>query len=400
MHESGCGTNWPEHMRRFVRSWRKLTCPNRKSDRLVKQRPVVNPRQYGQDLTPPIRYPGIRPRLVGDRMQFDQLKRREFVTLLGGAAVAWPLTARAQQPASKVWRIGLLSAVTWSMYSPFYTGFQKGMRELGYIEGKDFITEWRSAEGRYERFPELAAELVRLKVDIIVTSTMPAIRPLQQATNTIPIVMAFSTDPVGNGFVASLARPGGNTTGLAGSSDDSAPKQLELLAMVVPNASRIGFLGNPTNPTNAPVLKRASNAAQKAGLSIVPMEASDLQQINDAFAAFTNKRVQAVLVAGDPVFFGQMQRLAELALRNRLPSMFHLRDYAEAGGLMSYGEALSDFFERAATFVDKIFKGAKPGDLPIEQPTKFKLVINRKTADALGVTIPPQLYIFADEVIE
>jgi putative ABC transport system substrate-binding protein len=220
------------------------------------------------------------------------------------------------------------------------------------------------------------------------------------ATDKIPIIMAYSTDPVGSGLVASLAHPGGNITGLAGSADDTTPKQLELLAMVVPNASRIGLLGNPASATYSPVLKRTTSAAQKAGLSIVPMEASNPQQIDNAFTAFANERVQAVLVAGDVFFFGQKQRLAELALSNRLPSMFHLRDYTEAGGLMSYGESLSDFFRRAATFVDKIFKGAKPGDLPIEQPTKFKLVINRKTADALGVTIPPQLYIFADEVIE
>jgi putative ABC transport system substrate-binding protein len=274
------------------------------------------------------------------------------------------------------------------------------MRELGYVEGKDFITEWRSAEGRYERFPELAAELVQLKVDVIVVPVTAAIRPMQQATDKIPIVMAYSTDPVGNGLVASLARPGGNTTGLAGSSDDTAPKQLELLAMAVPNISRIGLLGNPATPTYSSVLKGAINAAQKAGLSIVPIGASNPQQIDNAFTAFTNERVQAVMVAVDAVLFGQRQRLAELALTNRLPSMFSLREYAAAGGLMSYGENLSDFLRRAASFVDKILKGAKPGDLPIEQPTKFHLVINRKTAEALGITIPPELYIFADEVIE
>ena len=274
------------------------------------------------------------------------------------------------------------------------------MRELGYVEGKDFITEWRSAEERYERFPELAAELVQLKVDIIVVPVTAAIRPLQQATDKIPIVMGYSTDPVGNGLVASLARPGGNTTGLAGSSDDTAPKQLELLAMVVPNISRIGLLGNPATPTYSSVLKRAANAAQKAGLFIVPVEASNPQQIDNAFTAFTNERVQAIMVAADAVLFGQRERLAELALRNGLPSMFSLREYADAGGLMSYGENLSDFLRRAASFVDKILKGTKPGDLPIEQPTKFHLVINRKTAEALGVTIPAQLYVFADEVIE
>jgi putative ABC transport system substrate-binding protein len=326
------------------------------------------------------------------------MRRRDFISLLGGAAVTWPLAARAQQPA--IWRIGMLSAVSRTAYAGRYAGFQQGMRELGYVEGKDFITEWRSAEGRYERFPELAAELVQLKVDVIVVPVTAAIRPMQQATDKIPIVMAYSTDPVGNGLVASLARPGGNTTGLAGSSDDAAPKQMELLAMAVPNISRIGLLGNPASPTYSSVLKRATNAAQKAGLSIVPIEASNPQQIDNAFTAFTNERVQAVMLAVDAVFFGQRQRLAELALRNRLPSMFSLREYAAAGGLMSYGENLSDFLRRAASFVDKILKGAKPGDLPIEQPTKFNLVINRKTAEALGVTISPQLYIFADEVIE
>lgn len=326
--------------------------------------------------------------------------RREFIVTLIGTAVAWPQVALAQQPAGRVWRIGLLSAVSRSMYSSLYAGFRQGMHEFGYIEGKDFVTEWRSAEGWYERFPELASELVRLKVDVIVVAVNSAIHPLQQATNTIPIVLAYAIDPVGNGFVTSFARPGGNTTGLAGSSDDTAPKQLELLAAILPSASRIGLLGNPGAPIYSSVLKRATNAAQNAGLSLVPMEAGNPQQIEDAFTAFANEPVQAVMVASDAVFFGQRQRLAELALAHRLPSMFTQREYTDAGGLMSYGENLSEFFRRAAIFVDKIFKGAKPGDLPIEQPTKFHLVINRKTADALGVTIPPQLYIFADEVIE
>ena len=239
--------------------------------------------------------------------------RRELLAALGGAAAAWPLAARAQQ-AGKVWRIGLLTGVPRETFSGLYAGFQQGMRELGYVEGNDFVSDWRSADGRYERLPDLAAELVRLKVDMLVTGLTPGIRALQQATSTIPIVMAYSTDPIGNGFVASLARPGG--------------------------------------------------------------------------------------MAGDAVFFSQRQQLAELAIINRLPTMFSQREYAVAGGLMSYGENLSDFFRRAASFVDKIIKGAKPGDLPIEQPTKFNLVINRATADALGITIPAQLYIFADVVIE
>jgi putative ABC transport system substrate-binding protein len=193
----------------------------------------------------------------------SDMRRRAFITLLGGAAVAWPLAARAQQT-GKVWRIGFPFIVSREAFSRIYAGFQQGMRELGYVEGKDFVSEWRSGEGRYERLPDVAAELVRLKVDIIVTGLAAAIRPLQQATSTIPIVMAYSTDPVGNGFVASLAHPGGNTTGLAGSSDDTSPKQLELLAAIVTNPSRIGFLGNPDNPSYAPVRSGAQDAAKKA----------------------------------------------------------------------------------------------------------------------------------------
>jgi len=207
-------------------------------------------------------------------------------------------------------------------------------------------------------------------------------------------------DPVGNGYVASLARPGGNITGLSGSSDDTSPKQLELVATVVPNVSRIGLLGNPATPTYTAVRKGAENVAQKAGLSLVTIEARDPQEIENAFAAFGKERVQAFIAAGDAVFFTQRRQIAELALRHHLPSIFSQREYAEVGGLMSYGESLSDFYRRAPSFVDKIFKGAKPGDLPIEQPTRFNLVINRKTADALGLTIPPHFYIFADEVIE
>jgi putative ABC transport system substrate-binding protein len=276
----------------------------------------------------------------------------------------------------------------------------KACASSGYVEGKDYISEWRSLEGKYERVPEIAAELVRLKVDVIVTGMIAALPILKRTITTIPIVMANSTDPVGNGLVTSLGRPGGNMTGLAGSYDDSSPKQLELLTMVVPNESRIGLLGNPNNTNYSSVLKNAQDAVQKAGLSLVPLEARNLQEIENAFALFAKERVPAVMVAGDAVFFGQRWQIADLALTNRLATMFPSREYAEAGGLMSYGENLADFFRRAASYVDKIFKGAKPGELPIEQPTRFNLAINRKTADALGITIPPVLYIFADEVIE
>ena len=287
------------------------------------------------------------------------MTRREFIALLGGAAAAWPLAARAQQ-ASKVWRIGFLSAVSRESSFRSYAALQQGMRELGYVEGKDFVIEWRSVEGKYERFPEIVGELVRLKLDVIVTGVTAALPALQRATSTIPIVMAYSTDPVGNGLVASLVHPGGNITGLAGSSDDSSPKQLELLATIVPNVSRVGLLGNPNTETYSSVLNNAQDAARKVGLSLVPIEARNPREIEDAFAAFAKERVPAVMVAVDAVFFRQRWRIAELALAKHLATMFALREYAEAGGLMSYGENIADFFRRAASFVDKIFKGAKP----------------------------------------
>jgi putative ABC transport system substrate-binding protein len=330
------------------------------------------------------------------------LRRRDFVTFIAAittAAAAWPLAARAQH-AGKVWRVGWIAGSSREGAAGLQSAFLQGMRELGYVEGRDSVMESRFAEGNYERYPEFASEFVRLKVDVILTGATSAIRTLQRATTTIPIVLAYSTDPVGNGFVASLARPGGNITGLSSSSDDTSPKQLELVATVVSNVSRIGLLGNPASPTFADVRNSAQKAGQRAGLSIVPVEARDPQEIETAFSAFAKEHVQAFIAAGDAVFFTQRRQITELALRHRLPSIFPQREYAQAGGLMSYGENLADFFRRAASFVDKIFKGAKPGDLPIEQPTRFNLVINRKTADMLGVTIPSQLYIFADEVIE
>ena len=327
------------------------------------------------------------------------MKRREFITLLGGAATAWPFVSGAQQP-GKVWRVGFISGASRAAIFPISAGFPQGMRELGHVEGKDFTIEWRFADGSYERFPDTATELVKLKVDVIVLATPVAVRPVQQATATIPIVMVYSTDPVGNGFVASLARPGGNTTGLASSLDDVIPKQMELLATAVPNLSRIGLLSNSGNPNTFPVLKGAQAAAQKAGFVLVSVEAGNPEELENAFATLTSERVGAVVVMSDAFFSSQRQRIVDLALSGQLPTIFAQREYAQSGGMMSYGESLFEFHRRAASFVDKIFKGANPADLPIEQPTRFNLVINRKTADMLGITIPPQLYIFADEVIE
>jgi putative ABC transport system substrate-binding protein len=324
------------------------------------------------------------------------MRRRDFIMLLGGAA-GWPLAARAQQ-AGKVWRIGILVGQQRQDKLAQYDAFVQGMRELGYVEGKDFVSELRLAEGRYERLPDLAAELVALKVDVLITGLSPAVRALQRATRTIPIVFASVTDPVGQGFVASLAHPGGNTTGLAGSYDDTSPKRLELLAAVVPGASRIGILHNPDN--QAATVRSAQAAAQKAGLSLIMIEARDAQGIESAFAGFEREGVQGVMVEGDAVFLGERQRIAELALKSHIPTISPQLEHAAAGGLMSYGENLSDFFRRGASYVDRILKGAKPAGLPVEQPSRFHLVINRKTADALGLTIPPALYIFADEVLE
>src|SRR5216683_6332898 len=302
------------------------------------------------------------------------MRRREFITLVGSAAAGWPLAVRAQQP-GKVWRIGFFSGTSRSAVSGLYAGFVGGMTELGYAEGRDFVIEWRSAEEKYERIPEIAAEFVRLNVDVIVTALGAALPTLKREVTTIPIVMAYSTDPVGNGLVASLVRPGGNMTGLAGSSDDSSPKQLELLATVVPNISRMGLLGNPNNANYPPMLKGVQEAARKASLALMPIVARDSQEIERAFAVFAKDGVLAVIVASDAVFFGRRWRIAEVALANRVATMFPQREYAVAGGLMGYGENLADFFRRAAFYVDKIFKGAKPGDLPIAQPTKFNLVI-------------------------
>jgi len=327
------------------------------------------------------------------------MTRRELLALLSGTAAAWPLAGRAQQ-LGRVWHVGFVSGASRQTVSELSNAFLQGMRELGYVEGKDFIIEWRSAEGKYERFPDLAAELVRLKVDVIVTGVTAAVRALRRATASIPIVMAYSTDPVGNGFVASLARPGGNITGLAGSSDDTSPKQLELLRTFVPNVTRVGLLGNPNTETYSSVKKNAQNAAREVGISIVPAEAENPEEIGSAFATFSKERVETVLVAVDAVFFLQRRQIAELALSNRLPTISSLRDYVAAGGFMSYGENLSNFFRRAAVYVDKIIKGAKPADLPVEQPTKFELVINLKTAKALGLDISPMLLARADEVIE
>ena len=330
------------------------------------------------------------------------MRRREFIAFFGGAAAVSILEPRflRAQLRPKPWHIGFVVGGTASPAERPYTAFAQGMRELGYTEGKDFVIEWRSAYGQYERFSALAEGLVRLKVNVIVVSTSAAVRPIQQAAPAIPIIMAYSTDPVGNGFVGSLAEPGGNTTGLAGSSDDAAPKQIEFLHKVVPALSRLGVLGNPDNPDYAPVLRGTEAAARNIGIASFPVEARREAELDLAFAKFSEEHVQAVKIVPDALFFSRRARIADLALQHRLPSISVQRECAEAGGLMSYGESLSDFFRRAAIFVEKILKGTNPRDLPIEQPNKFELVVNLKTAKLLGIEVPQALLVLADEVIE
>jgi putative ABC transport system substrate-binding protein len=327
------------------------------------------------------------------------MKRREFIAALG-AAVAWPLAVHAQS--AKIWRIGFLSGAARpvSLESSQWGGFLQGMRELGFIEGRDFSIEWRFAEGRTELFPALAAELVRAQVDIVVVGTPAAIHSVQQASSTVPIVMTVATDPVGAGFVESLARPGGNITGLATSADDTTPKQLELLSMAVPHLSRVGLLSNPDSPNSAPVVKSALASAPMATLQVVQVDARIPADVEIAFATLIKERAGAVVVVTDGFMASQRQRITDLALRHRLPSIFSQREYVEAGGLMSYGESARDFNRRAAAYVGKIMKGTRPANLPIEQPSRFFLVINLKTAKALGLEIPAKLLATADEVIE
>jgi putative ABC transport system substrate-binding protein len=274
------------------------------------------------------------------------------------------------------------------------------LKDLGWVEGQNIVIEWRFAGGRAERLPDLAAELVRLQVDLIVVPSTPPALAAKNATKTIPIVTVGVGDPVGLGLVASLARPGGNITGLTGVvTPEIAGKQLELLKEAVPKVSRVAVLWNPATPGNALALRETEIAARVLGVELQLLEARSLNDFDSAFAAMTAKRAGALLVLGDVMFVTHRIRLAELVAKSRLPAMYGLREYVEAGGLMSYGPIASELFRRAATYVDKILKGAKPADLPVEQPTRFELVVNLKTAKALGLTIPQSVLIRADEVI-
>jgi ABC-type uncharacterized transport system substrate-binding protein len=328
------------------------------------------------------------------------MKRRAFISLLGGAAAAWPLAARAQQPAAKVPRIGFLGNSTADLEANLVGPFRDGLRALGYEEGRNIVIEYRWAEGEYERFPALIAELVASNVDVIVTAGTPASLAVKKATTTIPLVMVAVGDPVATGLVASLARPGGNITGLTSISSEMEGKRLELLREVVPKVSHIAVLWNAASPIQVIEEGEVRAAAGVLGIKMLSLGVRTREEIDDALATIIRERPDALLVLADRLFLHHRTRIIDFAAQERLPGVHAYRELIEAGGLMSYGPSYADMHRRAAAYVDKILKGAKPADLPVERPVKFELVVNLKAAKALGLTIPPSVIFRADEVIE
>ncbi len=325
--------------------------------------------------------------------------RRAFLGTLAGGLLAAPLAAEAQ-PAAKVYRVGLLGGTPPTAEPRLWEGFFQEMRERGYVEGRNVIYDARWYGDHTEQLPALAAELVQLKVDVIVAGAAPAPEAAQRATSTIPIVMAYHPDPVGVGLVSSLASPGKNITGMSVRSPELVGKQLQLLREAVPGLSRVALLSSLALPSNALVVKEAQVSARSLKMQLQVLQVRTPGDLTPAFSAMTKDRVGGFVVLGGSIFFAKRTRIAELAAQSRLPSIYVVRQFAEAGGLMAYGPSIRDSLRRAATYVDRILKGAKPGDLPIEQATKFDLVINLKTAKALGLTIPPSLVGRADEVIQ
>jgi len=333
------------------------------------------------------------------RRDEKKVKRRIFAMALCTVLFALCVSAHAQQP-TKIPRIGLLFTATPSAAAARIEAFRQGFRELGYVEGKNILIEQRYAEGQLNHMNELAAELVRLKVDVIVTIGPAATRPAKEATHAIPIVMGVDDDPVGNGFVASLARPGGNITGLASLAPEIGGKQLELLKEIVPRLSRVAVLGTSTQPGNAQSLREAEVAAGALAVKLQYLDVLSPKDIEPVFRTASNGRAEAVLVLRASIFFSHRKQIVDLAAKRQLPAMYYTTEYVEEGGLMTYGVSITDLFRRAATYVDKILKGARPAELPIEQPTKFELVINLKTAKRIGLTISPNVLARADRVIK
>jgi putative tryptophan/tyrosine transport system substrate-binding protein len=316
------------------------------------------------------------------------------IAILGGGA-----TVEAQQ-AKKIPRIGFLSSTSPSTISARVEAFRQGLRELGYVEGKSILIEWRYAEGKLDRLPEFAAELVRLKVDIIASASPPVTRAVKETTVTVPIVMAQDPDPVGSGFVANLARPGGNITGLASLTPELSGKRLELLKEITPGLDEVAVLGTSTEPGHAQALKEIELAAGAFKVHLQYLDVLDPKDIEAVFRAAAKGRADAVLVMNSPFLVSHRKQVADLAVKNRLPAIYYSTEFVEDRGLMSYGVSFTDLFRRAATYVDKILKGAKPADLPVEQPTKFELVINLKAAKQIGLTIPQSVLYQADKVIK
>jgi putative ABC transport system substrate-binding protein len=329
------------------------------------------------------------------------MRRRDFITGLGGAMAATivsPLPLAAQR--GKVWRVGVLETVSPALNAANFDALRKGLRERGYVEGQNLVFEYRSADGRPEQFPELAAELVRLAVDVIVTRGTPAVRAAKNATATIPVVMAASGDPLGAGVIAGLARPGGNVTGLSALNPELTGKRLELLREAVAGSARIAFLSNLDNPAARSAWEETRSASRSLGIEPLLLDVRKSPDMERAFAAAVAQHADALYVGNDAVMQANRRAVVELAARHRLPAMYQERSFVDAGGLMTYGPSLPDLYRRAATYVDKIFKGARPADLPVEQPTKFELIVNLKTAKALGLAIPEMFLMRADQVIE
>jgi ABC-type uncharacterized transport system substrate-binding protein len=326
------------------------------------------------------------------------MRRRAFIALIGGAA-AWPSAARAQR-SGRVYRIGVLETAPAASNAANFDALRNGLRELGYVEGQNLVLDYRSVDGRPERFPQLAAELLRLNVDLIVTRGTPAVMAVKNATGTVPVVMAASGEPVGTGVVAGLARPGGNVTGLSALTSELVAKRLELMREAVAGIRRIAFLFNMGNPIAPSSWEEFKTAAPSLNLEAQLLDVRKSEDLVQAFDTAIAQRADAILVGNDTVMLANRRQVVELAAKHRMPAMYHAREFVDAGGLMTYGVSYPDLYRRAATFVDKIFRGARPADLPVEQPTKFELVINLKAAKALGIEIPPTLLARADEVIE
>ena len=327
------------------------------------------------------------------------MRRRDFLALLGGAVAAVPLAIAAQE-ARKLPRIGFLGNSTASLEANLVGPFRESLRNLGYVEGRNISIEYRWAEGNYDRFPTLIAELIALKFDVIVTAGTPAALAVKKATASIPLVMVAVGDPVGTGLVASLGRPGGNVTGLTSIAPELEGKRLELLKEALPRVSRVAVLWNPANAYQIGSEKEVQAAAKVLRISVVSLPVRNPEELGNAFAAIPREHADAILVLADRLFLHNRERIADFAIKNRLPGMNAYRELVEAGGLMSFGPSYAMMHRQAATYVDKILKGAKAGDMPIEQPAKFELVMNLKTAKALGLTIPQSLLLRADEVIQ